>query len=108
MGVVVACFLGGVWLFRNWQRFTVRGARIPKLQVIESRSLGPRTGLYVIGYEQQRFLIATTPNGISMLSSLPPGSPDEVTAPAAAPQIDFAAILARTLSFRGKPGVSEA
>jgi flagellar biogenesis protein FliO len=108
MGVVVAGLLGAVWLYRNWQRFLIKGGRTPKLQVLESKSLGPRHGLYVIGYEQQRFLIASAPTGISLLTSLPPGTPDEVQAPVARPQVDFAAILSRTLSFGGKSGGAEA
>lgn len=104
MAVVIACFFGGVWLFRNWQRLATRGGRAPRLHVLESRSLGPRTGLHVIGYEQQRFLIASAPTGVSMLTALPPGSPEELAAaaPAPLPQIDFASILSKTLALRGR------
>jgi len=108
MAVVIACFFAVVWLFRNWQRLTIRGGRAPRLQVLESKSLGPRHGLYVIGYEQQRFLIASAPTGISMLATLPEGSANEIAAQAAPPQIDFASLLANTLSLRGKPRASSA
>jgi flagellar biogenesis protein FliO len=38
---------------------------------LEVRSLGARHALYVIGYAQQRFLIAASPTGVTLLSHLP-------------------------------------
>lgn len=71
LALVLALFLGGVWLFRNWQRLMVSNGRAPKLNVLEARRLGNRHALYVVGYEQQRFLIASSPTGINLLSPLP-------------------------------------
>jgi flagellar biogenesis protein FliO len=83
--LVVALFLGGVWLFRNWQRVAIRQGRAPRLNVLESRSIGGRHSLMVVGYEQQRFLIASSPAGVQMLSSLPEaqpvGSPESESTP---------------------------
>jgi flagellar biogenesis protein FliO len=76
-------FFGGVWLFRKSQRFTWRKNGQPRLAILESRTLGNRIALYVVGYEQQRMLIGSSPAGLSLLSHLPP-SPDPVP-PAAAP-----------------------
>jgi flagellar biogenesis protein FliO len=76
--LVVALFLGGVWLFRNWQRLAIRQGKAPRLNVLESRSIGGRHSLMVVGYEQQRFLIASSPAGVQMLSSLPEAKPLEV------------------------------
>ena len=71
LGVVIGIFLGGVWLYRNWQRLALpRGVR-PKLNILETRPLGGRQALYVVGYEQGRFLIASSPAGVSLLSHLP-------------------------------------
>lgn len=87
LAVVLALFLGGVWLFRNWQRLTLQRGRAPKLNVIEVRSLGGRHALYVVGYEQERFLLAASPTGVNLLSHLQPaeetapGSPAPVPAP---------------------------
>ena len=74
LAVVVGIFLGGVWLYRNGQRLRFRGGRTPRLNVLESRSLGGRHALYVIAYEQERFLVASTPTGINLLSHLTPAS----------------------------------
>jgi flagellar biogenesis protein FliO len=72
---VVALFLGGVWLFRNWQRIAVRKGVAPKLNILEVKSLGQRQAIYVVGYQQQRMLIGSSPAGITLLSHLP--APDE-------------------------------
>ena len=83
--LVLAIFLGGVWLFRNWQRLTLHRNGAPKLNVIEARSLGGRHALYVVGYEQERFLVAASPTGVNLLSHLQPAdpnaTPDAVPAP---------------------------
>jgi flagellar protein FliO/FliZ len=86
--LVIAIFLGGVWLFRNWQRFTLRKGGAPRLNVIEVRSLGQRHALYVVGYDQQRMLLASSPAGVTLVSHLPEAEQNE--APAAAPQASFA------------------
>jgi len=69
--LVIGLFLGGVWLFRNWQRLGVQRGRGPKLNILETRSLGGRQAIYVVGYERERFLIASSPAGINLLSHLP-------------------------------------
>lgn len=43
----------------------------PKLNILETKSLGQRHAIYVIGYEQQRLLIAASPAGVTMLTTLP-------------------------------------
>jgi flagellar biogenesis protein FliO len=76
LALVIGLFLGGVWLFRNWQRVTQRGHG-PKLNVLETRSLGGRHTLHVIGYEQERFLIAASPGGVNLVSHLPAAAETE-------------------------------
>ena len=75
LAIVLALFFAGLWIFRNWQRLAGRQGRVPKLTVLEAKSLGQRHTLYVIGYEQQRLLVAASPAGVSLLSSLPDGLP---------------------------------
>ena len=93
---VLAVFLGGVWLFRNWQRLVIQRGRTPRLNVLEVRSLGGRHALYVVGYEQERFLVAASPAGVNLVSHLqsiseePPDTKDAAPAP-------FAQTLARIL-----------
>jgi flagellar biogenesis protein FliO len=69
--LVIGIFLGGVWLVRNWQRLNVQRGVAPKLSVLEMRSLGARQAVYVVGYEQERFLVAASPAGVNLLSHLP-------------------------------------
>jgi flagellar biogenesis protein FliO len=87
LALVLALFLGGVWLFRNWQRLTIQRGREPQLRVLEMRALGNRHVLYVVGYQQQRLLLAASPAGVALVSHLPSGDEVETApAPAAAPE----------------------
>jgi flagellar biogenesis protein FliO len=95
---VVALFFGGVWLFRNWQRLNFRKGRAPKLNVLESKSLGGRHAVYVVGYEEQRFLIGSSPSGIQMLAHLPEG--EETTE--AQPAVGFMQSLQQVLAASTK------
>ncbi|HAV62140.1 MAG TPA: hypothetical protein DCY13_07220 [Verrucomicrobiales bacterium] len=69
--LVFALLFGGLWLMKNWQRLAMRRGRMPKLRLLEAQSLGGRQGVYVVAYEQQRFLVAASPSGVSLLSHLP-------------------------------------
>ena len=68
---VLALFFLSAWLFRNWQRITRPRGSAPRLSVLEVRSLGHRHALYVIGYEEQRLLVASSPAGIALITHLP-------------------------------------
>jgi len=96
--VVVAVFLGGVWLFRNWQRLSVQKNGGAKLSLIEVKSLGQRQAIYVVGYQQQRMLLASSPAGVTLLSHLPAAAEAEKTAPVA--NLSFAEALQHVLSRR--------
>jgi flagellar biogenesis protein FliO len=98
LALVIGVFLGGAWLFKNWQRLATQRGRAPKLNILETRSLGGRHSVSVIGYEQERFLIATSPNGVSLLSHLPNAVEDEAAAPEKnPPPPSFAQALAQVL-----------
>jgi flagellar biogenesis protein FliO len=84
--LVIGIFFGGVWFFKNWQRITIHRGRTPKLNVYETRSLGGRHAVYVVGYEQERFLIASSPNGVNLLSHLPAAAENEPETEAKSPQ----------------------
>jgi flagellar biogenesis protein FliO len=102
--LVLSLFLGGVWLYRNSLRAGWRKTGLPKLAVLETRALGNRHALYVVGYEQQRLLIGGSPAGLSLLSQLPAAPAPAETAPAPAPQpASFAQCLGQ-LWFRDRPG----
>lgn len=82
LAVVLGLFGVGVWLYRNWQRLMCRGTE-PKLRILEVRPLGGRQTLYVVAYEQERLLLAGSPQGVQLLTHLPPGTgePAPVTQP---------------------------
>jgi flagellar biogenesis protein FliO len=82
--VVISIFFGGIWLFRNWQRVALRKGGAPRLNVIEVRSLGQRHALYVVGYDQQRMLLASSPAGVTLVSHLPAAEEAEAAAAATA------------------------
>ena len=96
--VVVAFFLGGVWLFRNWQRLTVQKGGGARLSLLEVKSLGQRQAIYVVGYQQQRMLLASSPAGVTLLSHLPEAGEAETAAPAA--NLSFAEAFQHVLSRR--------
>jgi flagellar biogenesis protein FliO len=73
LAFVVALFFGGAWLFRNMHRFRVQNGPQRKLHVLEARSLGARQALYVVGFDQQRFLVGAGPQGLTLLTHLPDG-----------------------------------
>ena len=94
--LVVGIFLGGVWLFKNWQRFTVQKGAGPRLNVLEVRMLGQRQSLYVVGYQQQRMLLAASPAGITLVSHLP--ASEEAEAPAPPAKVSFAQAFQQVLT----------
>ena len=96
--LVLALFLAGVWLFRHWQRITLSRGRAPKLNLLEIKALGNRHALYVVGYEHQRLLIASSPAGVTLLTHLPEGDPTETTL--AAPTPSFARALQQVLAAK--------
>lgn len=79
--LVLALFLGGVWLFRNSQRFLGHPNGGSKLNVIEVRSIGNRQALYVIAYGRQRLLLGSSPAGVSLVSPLPEAPEEEELRP---------------------------
>ncbi len=99
LALVLGIFLGGVWVFRNWQRVAVRRGLGRKLDIKEVRPLGGRQAIYVVGYEQERFLLASSPAGVSFLAHLPPATGKE-TAPENEPGNSFSRQLARGLKDR--------
>lgn len=105
LALVIALFLGGVWVFRNWQRLTMPRGQAPKLNIIETRSLGGRHALFVVGYEHERFLIASSPAGINMLTHLhsaeEAGSDAKPAPPATQPS--FGETLAQMLKGGKRP-----
>jgi flagellar biogenesis protein FliO len=101
LALVLGIFLGGAWLFRNWQRLTLQRGRASKLNVVEVRSLGGRHALYVVGYQQERFLLASSPAGVNLLSHLP-AVEDDVTASKATAFVQPSFAQTLTQMLKGK------
>lgn len=98
MAFVIGIFLGGAWLFKNWRRLALQQGRGPKLQVLETRPLGGRHAIYVLSYEQQRFLISASPSGVSLLSHLPAAPENEpAEGTSSVPRPAFTQALAQVL-----------
>lgn len=91
---VVGLFLAGIWALRNWPRLTRRGPRRQNLRVVECKSLGSRQALWVIAYQKQRLLVASSPAGIVLLSPLPD---EEALDSAEVPPADFATAFRQVL-----------
>jgi flagellar biogenesis protein FliO len=101
LALVIGIFLGGVWLFKNWQRLAMQRGRAPKLNILESRSLGGRHAIFLVGYEQERFLISSSPGGINLLSHLPAVPDNEVNIAAGNPTVPtFTQALAHVLKAK--------
>ena len=98
LAIVLGLFLAAVWLFRNGRSIAFRRGRAPRLSVVESRSLGGRHAIYVVAYEQQRFLLGSTPAGINLLSHLPAASEEpDGTGDGPASGLSFAQALSQVL-----------
>ena len=91
--LVIVLFLGGVWLVRNWHRLSGGRGRVARLNVIEVKPLGHRQALMVVGYEQQRMLLATSPTGVSLVTHLPEASSAEAASEVSSPAVNFADVL---------------
>lgn len=98
LAIVLGIFLGGVWLYKNWQRLALQRGHAPKLNILETRPLGARQSIFVVGYEQQRFLVATSPAGVNLVSHLPDAAAAaEEPAEKPAGPMPFAQALAQVL-----------
>jgi flagellar biogenesis protein FliO len=96
LALVIGLFLTGVWLFKNWQRVALRRGALPKLNVLEVKSLGQRQAIYVVAYEQQRMLLASSPAGVALLSHLPEAEEEKTAAPV--PRVSFAQAFQQVLA----------
>ena len=111
LALVIGLFLGGAWLYRNGRQIGLRRGRAPRLNILEVRSLGGRQSVFVVGYDQQRFLLGSTPAGINLLSHLPAAAEEEAANGDSAAQPSFAQALVQVLkgqtSAASKPGGSK-
>ena len=72
---VISIFILGAWLFKRSRFFALYKGRPSQLQVIESRSIGYRNNLLVVGYDRHRYLLAASSTGVNLLAALPDAEP---------------------------------
>ncbi|MCS7049604.1 MAG: flagellar biosynthetic protein FliO [Verrucomicrobiae bacterium] len=96
VGALVVVF-ALIWAGSRWLRANTPGGSRARcrLQVLECRALGHRQMLWVVGYDRQRWLVASSPAGVSLVASLPPAEPGDTQTPAGAG--GFAETLQRVL-----------
>ncbi len=93
---VLSLFGVGIWMLRRAQQMGFKLGSAPRLRVVETRSLGYRHSLHVVAYDQQKFLIGTSPGTITLLSELPPTDPAATETPTA-PPANFSTVLKNLL-----------
>ena len=94
--LVLALFGLAVWCVRHSQRLGLGLRPQARLRVLETRSLSYRHSVYVIAYDQQRFLVGTSPGDITLLGRLPPAEP--AATGDAPPPASFAGVLRQMLN----------
>lgn len=75
--LVIALLLGGLWLARNGFRFNARNQKQRELKILEVRMLGQKQSLMVVGYQDQRLLLGSSPTGVNFITRLPDLTPAE-------------------------------
>ena len=69
--LVLGLFAAFAWSVKRWRLLPqMRGAQ-NRLKILETKPLGQRNSLMVVGYGEQRFLIGTNNAGIQLLGQLP-------------------------------------
>ena len=66
-----------LWALKKYGRGRIPGGGGGKLRVEETRALGDRRYVSILDAEGERFLIALTPQGVSLISRLDPGERGE-------------------------------
>lgn len=95
--LVFALFFGAAWLYRNWSRLAPGRGGQRKLHLVEARSLGGRQSVLVIAYDKQRFLIGSTPQGMTLLSHLPESGEADLPANGSIVPVPFTDALMQAL-----------
>ena len=69
--IVVGVFLVAAWFFKKSRLFATYQGAGAQLKILETRSLGHRNALIVVGYQNRRLLLAASSTGVQFLSPLP-------------------------------------
>jgi flagellar biogenesis protein FliO len=80
MVLVVGLAGGGLWAFRKWGANKLPGSGGTRLKVEETLALGDRRFVSILKVDEERFLIALSPQGVNLmtrLDSVEAGGPPE-------------------------------
>lgn len=61
---------GGLWAFRKWGAGKLPGSGGSRLKVEETLALGDRRFVSILKVDEERFLIALSPNGVNLMTRL--------------------------------------
>jgi flagellar biogenesis protein FliO len=61
---------GGLWAFRKWGAGKLPGSGGGRLKVDETLALGDRRFVAILRVDEERFLIALSPNGVTLMTRL--------------------------------------
>jgi len=70
MLLVVGLAGGGLWAFRKWGANKLPGSGGARLKVEETLALGDRRFVSILKVDEERFLIALSPQGLSLMTRL--------------------------------------
>lgn len=76
--VVIGVLLFGAWAFRKSRFFSLYRAGPSQLRILETRSLGYRNSLFVVGYQHRRYLLAASSTRVNLVSQLPDAVGEDV------------------------------
>ncbi len=99
LALVVGLLFAAQWFLRQQRRLGVAKG-LSRLNILEVKPLGQRHALYVVGYEQQRLLVAASPTGVSLISALPDAAPAATDGPPAEPAVSFSDALFQVMGRR--------
>ena len=69
--LVLGLFAAFAWSVKRWRLLPQMRGTQNRLQILETKPLGQRNSIMVVGYGEQRFLIGTNSAGLQMLGQLP-------------------------------------
>jgi flagellar biogenesis protein FliO len=61
---------GGLWAFRKWGANKLPGSGGTRLKVEETLALGDRRFVSILKVDEERFLIALSPQGVNLMTRL--------------------------------------
>ena len=82
--LVLALLIGGALYFKKSKFFAQYHSASARLRILETRSLGLKSNLLVVGYERNRYLLSISPTGVQLLTALPEASSEESGSPGGA------------------------